>query len=214
MDIDCPDEAVVYYKKALKELNDPVIMRDLGRALVKTHDYKHALSYYIDSLKDYSQNINPNNILTFYEIAHDFVNIMLKLSGTDTNKNSNLKTHLQGYIDKLSEDVKKNEDYQLRKKLSSFKFIMAKVLKNLYIETKSVSSSEIYKSLEESLKLCKEVCARLRELKNEILLKDEKEFLSDICYEIGKYYETIEPQPDFCEKAYQEALNNFTNNEK
>lgn len=213
MAIDSPDEAAVYFSKALKERSDPIVMRDLGRALVKTHDYKKAISYYLDSIKDLSSKINNQNILTYYEIADDFINIMLKLSGQDINKNTTLKTHLENFMDRITEDLKKNDDYLLRKKLAGFKFTYSRVLKNIFQENKSIQSNEIYKSLEESLKLTKEVISRLRELKNEQGVKEEKDFLSEICYEIGKYYEIIEPQIDFAEKAYLESLNYSNINE-
>ena len=126
--IDSPDEAVEYYIKALKERYDPSVTRDLGRALVRTHDYKRAISYYLDSLKDYSTKIdliNPlSSTITYYEIAEDFINIMFKLASTDINKNMNIKVHLESFIEKLTlEDLKKYDDYQLKKKLASFKYI-------------------------------------------------------------------------------------------
>jgi hypothetical protein len=196
--------------------NEPQVMRDLGRSLIKSHDYKTALSYYMDSLKSLSQtSLNNQNILTYYEIATDFVTIMLKLAGTDLNKNNNLKSHLDVFIEKIISDIKQYDDYQLKQKLSYFKFISSKVIKNIYFtDNKAANSGDIYKSLEDSLKLSKEVFSRLRELKNEQLIKAEKEFLSEICFEIGKYYENIEPQLEFAEKAYIESLNNDNVNEK
>jgi tetratricopeptide (TPR) repeat protein len=213
MSIDSPDEAVIYYSKALKERNDASVMRDLGRALVKTHDYKKGIAYYLESLKDFQTKVNNTNILTYYEIAQDFINIMFKLASTDVNKNLNLKLHLETFIERLTEDIKKNDDYQLKKKLSYFKFMLSKALKNIFMENKSIQSGDIYKCLEETLKLTKEVISKLRELKNESAIKEEKEFLSDICLEIGKYYDNIDPQVDFAERAYLESINNSPSNE-
>jgi len=186
----------------------------LGKALVKTHDYKNALNYYIDSLNKFCENLNSNNIVTYYEIAADFVDILYKLSFTELGKSTNMKTHLEGFIDKLSDDLKKYDDYQLKQKLANFKFMFSKVLKKLYLDSKSVNHNEIYKNLEDALKLTKEVISKLRDLKNEISINAEKEFLSEICLEIGRYYENIEPQLDFAEKAYLESFNNYNSNEK
>lgn len=190
------------------------MIRDLGRALVKTHDYKNALNYYIDSLNKFSENLNSNNILVYYEIASDFIAILYQLSFTELNKSTNIKTHLEGFINKLIDDVKKYDEYQLKEKLANFKFTFSKVLKKIYQENKSIDHNDIYKNLEDALKLTKEVLSKLRDLKNESLINTEKEFLSEICLEIGRYYENIEPQLDFAEKAYLESYNNFNSNEK
>lgn len=216
MSIDSPDEAAIYYSKALKERNDPSVIRDLGRALVKTHDYKKGIQYYLESLKDFSQFLSSSNILTYYEIAQDFINLMFKLASTDANKNLNIKLHLETFIERLTEDIKVSVtdiDYHLKKKLSYFKFMLGKALKNIFLENDSIQRGDIYKCLEEALKLTKEVISKLRELKNESLIKEEKEFLSDICLEIGKYYDTIDPQLDFAERAYLESINNSQINE-
>ena len=55
---------------------------------------------------------------------------------------------------------------------------------------------------------------KLRELQNEGMIKEEKENLSEICFELGKFYEFIDNRPEFAEKAYQESLNNLNTNEK
>ncbi len=130
MNINSPDEAVIYYEKALfQKENDPIVLRDLGRALIQTHDYKRAMNFYIDSLeilgkKDDSKN---NNIYAFFDIATDFSNLMLKLSAVDSKNNQKLKARLEGFIDRLSIDSKNMDDWQLKKKLSNFKCFLAKV---------------------------------------------------------------------------------------
>jgi len=160
------------------------------------------------------KNLNSNNIASYYEIATDFVVIMHKLASNDINKNNSIKVHLENFIEKISEDMKTYDDHILKQKASMFKFMLAKVLKNLHHEKKEVNPASIYKLLEESLKLSKEVIGRFKELRNDDLIKEEKEVLSQICYEIGNYYEDIESQPDFAEKAYVESLNNDGKSEK
>jgi hypothetical protein len=178
------------------------------------HDYKNAINFYIDSLNTFSQNINSSNIATYYEIASDFIEILYKLSFTELKKNTNLKSHLETFIERLIEDLKKYDDYILKQKLSNFKYMYSKVLKNSYLENKTEDPKDIYKSLEDALKLCKEVISKLRDLKYENLLKKEKEYLSEICLEIGKFYENIQPELEYAEKAYLEAYNNNIGNEK
>jgi len=73
---------------------------------------------------------------------------------------------------------------------------------------------EISRNLEDALKLSKDVYVKLRELQNENMIKDEKENISEICYELGKFYENIDNRPEFAEKVYVESLNNLNTNEK
>ena len=130
MNINSPDEAVVYYEKALQEKeNDPTVLRDLGRALIQTHDYKKANNYYLDSLEKLSKKDDSKggSIYAFFDIATDFSNLMLKLSAVDPKNNAILKKRLEGFIDKLSQDSKNIDDWQLKKKLANFKCFLAKV---------------------------------------------------------------------------------------
>ena len=131
MNVNSPDEAVIYYEKTLQEKeNDPTILRDLGRALIQTHDYKRANNYYLDSLEKLSKkdNTKNDNIYAFFDIATDFSNLMLKLSAVEPKNNASLKNKLEGFIEKLSQESKNIDDWQLKKKLSSFKCLLAKVI--------------------------------------------------------------------------------------
>ena len=214
MKINSPDEAALYYSKALKEKNDPAVIRDLGRALIQTHDYKGAISYYKDSLKE---KFPSQNIQTYYEIATDFSNLMLKLSKHDKKKYDLLKEKLIGFIETLSVDLKTfNDDWILKKRLYYFKYILSEVLTSIYFNSKKekIEPSEISKNIEESLILSKEVLAKVKELRDEEKIKEEKEFHSNICFSLGQFYETVEQQLDFSEKAYLEALNIHSTNEK
>jgi len=138
MNINSPDEAVGYYEKALIEKeNEPTVLRDLGRALIQTHDYKKAMNYYNDSLEKLSKksdNSANNNIYAFFDIATDFSNLMLKLSQVDPKNNDKLKLRLEGFIEKLSQDSKNVDDWQLKKKLASFKCFLAKVIHTIFIK--------------------------------------------------------------------------------
>jgi len=47
MDIQEPEEAIQYYEKALElDADDINMIREVGKALVMTHDYKRAVKYY------------------------------------------------------------------------------------------------------------------------------------------------------------------------
>lgn len=47
MDIQEPEQAIEYYEKALqRQSEDTVLVREVGKALVMTHDYSRAVKYY------------------------------------------------------------------------------------------------------------------------------------------------------------------------
>ena len=47
MDIQEPEEAIIYFEKALERQREDVqLVREVGRALVMTHDYNRAVKYY------------------------------------------------------------------------------------------------------------------------------------------------------------------------
>ena len=51
-------------------------MRDLGRALVKTHYYKEAIDYYIEASKVDERAINNQKVLNYWEIINDFLDLI------------------------------------------------------------------------------------------------------------------------------------------
>lgn len=70
MSIQEPDEAVEAYRQAvLQDPMDPMLASKLGRAYVKTHQYKKAISYYKDSITV------PEN----YQLKLDLAELYLKL---------------------------------------------------------------------------------------------------------------------------------------
>ena len=221
MDINSPDEAVDYYKKAINIKNDMEVMRDLGRALVRTHDYKEAIDYYMQSSEIDERGINNQNVLNYWEMINDFLDLMFLLArNSDENdpkaKNSKvsaLKSQIETNIEKINKYIHKYDDYHLKSILARFKFMEAQVINSLYQEDKdSVKKESIYATLEETVKIEKEALSRLKELKDEKGKKESMEFLSQVWYQIGRYYELLEPKQEFCQKAYAESVKNDQTN--
>ena len=53
MDIQEPEEAIIYFEKALERQREDVhLVREVGKALVMTHDYSRAIKYYETRLKE------------------------------------------------------------------------------------------------------------------------------------------------------------------
>ena len=118
-------------------------MRDLGRSLVKTHDYKNAMKYYDDSLNNYVE-FNSTNIIYYYEIATDFVNILFKLSENQADELEILQKHLENFIERLTNDIKAYDSHKLKRNLAYFKFTLARVFKCLILLDKNIIRSHSF----------------------------------------------------------------------
>ena len=220
MVINAPDEAVEYYKKALKIKNDMEVMRDLGRALVKTHDYKEAIEYYLEASKMDERMINNQTVVYFWQMMEDYIDLMYLLArNTETSNDEkigkiiNLKEQIELNIKKINGYLTKYNETHLQSILAKFKYILSKVLKFLYLEKKEeIQKKDIFKQLEESTRLQKDVLIKLKESKIEDQIKKAQDLLSQIWYEMGQYYEIIDTKLDNCEKSYLESVNNDNTN--
>ena len=220
MVINAPDEAVEYYKKALKIKNDMEVMRDLGRALVKTHDYREAIEYYLEASKMDERMINNQTVVYFWQMMEDYIDLMYLLArNTETSNDEKigkmitLKEQIEANIKRINSYLAKYNENNLQSILAKFKFILSKVLKFLFLEKKGdIQKKDIFKQLEESTRLQKDVLNKLKESKIEDQIKAAQDLLSQIWYEMGQYYELIEPKPENCEKSYLESVNNDNTN--
>ena len=222
MAINAPDEAAEYYKKALKIKNDLEVMRDLGKALVKTHDYHEAIEYYLEASKIDEKNVNNQTVVYYWQMMEDYIDLMYLLARNSDGsleekigKNITLKEQIEINIKKINAYLSKYNEIHLKSILAKFRFFLSKVLKYLYMESKGneeIQKKEIFKQLEEATKLQKEVLNKVKEANIDDQIKEAKDFLSQIWFEIGEYYERIETKLDNCEKSYLESVNNDNTN--
>ena len=78
MDIQEPEEAIQYYEKALeKDTDNMVLIREVGKALVMTHDYNRAIKYYEQTLHD-----DPK----LFDLRIDLAELYIKLKAFDDCK--------------------------------------------------------------------------------------------------------------------------------
>jgi tetratricopeptide repeat protein 21B len=78
MDIEEPEEAIIYYNKAIdKDPNDLMLIREVGKALVMTHDYNRAIRYYENTLKE-----DPH----LFDLRGDLADLYIKLRAYDEAK--------------------------------------------------------------------------------------------------------------------------------
>ena len=222
MVINAPDEAAEYYKKALKIKNDLEVMRDLGRALVKTHDYTEASEYYLEASKIDERNINNQTVVYYWQMMEDNIDLIYLLARNSEGsieekigKCLDLKDQIEQNIKRINTYLVKYSETHLKSILAKFKFILSKIFKYLYMEGKGkeeIQKKEIFKQLEEATKLQKEVLNKVKEANIEDQIKQAKDFLSQIWFEMGQYYEIIEQKADNCEKSYLESVNNDNTN--
>lgn len=222
MQIDSPDRAILYYREALNiNPNDEILIRDLGRALVLTHDYSSAISYYEGTLNNVYDKLTDKNVVTYYEIVEDYVKILNKLAIDDISKNLDLITLLDSFISLLRKFMTKYPDvYQLKLKLAFLLFSLSNTSRKLKTnipvsdQEEAFSSIENHKALinnsikhlEEAIRLVKEVNLKLRDKSQEDKVKANKNFLSEISYEQGLYNQYIEMKLELSEKSYLDSL--------
>ena len=196
------------------------VMRDLGRALVKTHDYREATDYYNETSKMDERMINNQTVVYFWQMMEDYIDLLYLLArNTETSNDEKiskfvtLKGPIEANIKKINGYLSKYNETHLVSILAKFKYILSKVLKFLYLEKKGeIQKKDIFKQLEESTRLQKDVLNKLKESKIEDQIKQAQDLLSQIWYEMGQYYEMIEPKQDNCEKSYLESVNNDNTN--
>jgi tetratricopeptide repeat protein 21B len=111
MHIQEPEEAIEYYQKALeKDRDDTILVREVGKALVMTHDYNRAIKYYEDTLKE------DKNLL---DLRNDLAELYIKLKAYEDAKIV--------LIDALKYLKDKREDIDIRSKHVQYLLLMAKV---------------------------------------------------------------------------------------
>ena len=78
MDIQEPEEAIQYYERALeRQSEDTNLVREVGKALVMTHDYNRAVKYYETRLQE-----DPKLL----DLRTDLADLYYKLKAFDHSK--------------------------------------------------------------------------------------------------------------------------------
>lgn len=78
MDIQEPEEAIQYYEKALEKDQDNIgLIREVGYALIMTHDYERAIKFYEETLMD-----DP----TLFDLRTDLAELYIKLKEFENSR--------------------------------------------------------------------------------------------------------------------------------
>ena len=93
-----------------KDRDDTILVREVGKALVMTHDYNRAIKYYEDTLEE------DKNLL---DLRSDLAELYIKLKAYEDSK--------RVLIDALKYLKEKKDDIDVRSKHVSYLLLMAKV---------------------------------------------------------------------------------------
>lgn len=211
--IDSPSTAVKYYEEALKITpEDLSVIRDLGNALILTHDYGHAESFFEDSISSFKSKLTDKNIESFYDLVENYSVMLKKLGSNDLKKYSSLIKFLEDTIQILKKHIQTYSDLQfLKRKFSRLLFILATTSRLLRSKEPTATVSNIAANLEEANKVNKELISKMKDKKQELIANEIKNFMSEVSYEQGKYFETIESNFENAEKFYLDALSHSNN---
>lgn len=133
-----PEKAVEVYETALiKNPKDSTLAKKIGQALIKSHHYNKAISYYLAALKSGHQNLLRYDLAELYSKLNQYDNVE-KIVSEALSDNSNDSEYL-GMVAKcclLMYNVcyKKNKTESLGQWLEKAKEIQQKAIKRAQME--------------------------------------------------------------------------------
>ncbi|XP_044889003.1 tetratricopeptide repeat protein 21B isoform X2 [Mauremys mutica] len=179
MNIQEPEEAIEVYEQALKKNpRDGALASKIGKALIKTHNYSKAISYYEAALKNGQQNI----------LFHDLAELLLKLR----------------QYEKAEKVLQQALDHEPVNELSSlmedgrYQVLLAKIY------SKMEKTDEAIVSLQQARELQARVLKRVQ-IEQLDAVPAQKQLVAEICAEIAKHC-TAQRNYEKAIKFYKEAL--------
>uniref|UniRef100_A0A8C0G591 Tetratricopeptide repeat protein 21B n=1 Tax=Chelonoidis abingdonii TaxID=106734 RepID=A0A8C0G591_CHEAB len=179
MNIQEPEAAIEVYEQALKKNpRDGALASKIGKALIKTHNYSKAISYYEAALKNGQQNI------LFYDLAE----LLLKLR----------------QYEKAEKVLQQALDHEPVNELSSlmedgrYQVLLAKIY------SKMEKTDEAIVSLQQARELQARVLKRVQ-IEQLDAVPAQKQLVAEICAEIAKHC-TAQRNYEKAIKFYKEAL--------
>ncbi|KFQ72482.1 Tetratricopeptide repeat protein 21B, partial [Phaethon lepturus] len=179
MNIQEPDEAIEVYEQALKKNpKDPALASKIGKALIKTHNYVKAISYYEAALRSGHQNF----------LCYDLAELLMKLK----------------QYEKAEKVLQQALDHEPVNELSSlmedgrYQVLLAKIY------SKMEKIDEAIVSLQQARELQARVLKRAQ-IEQLDAVPAQKQLAAEICAEIAKH-STAQRNYEKAIKFYKEAL--------
>ncbi|OXB69269.1 hypothetical protein ASZ78_011389 [Callipepla squamata] len=179
MNIQEPDEAIEVYEQALKKNpKDPALASKIGKALIKTHNYSKAISYYEAALKSGQQNF----------LRYDLAELLMKLKQYEKAELVLQQALDHEYVNELS-SLMEDGRYQV---------LLAKIY------SKMEKIDEAITSLQQARELQARVLKRAQ-IEQPDAVPAQKQLAAEICAEIAKHC-TVQRNYEKAIKFYKEAL--------
>ncbi|XP_040560144.1 tetratricopeptide repeat protein 21B isoform X2 [Gallus gallus] len=179
MNIQEPDEAIEVYEQALKKNpKDPALASKIGKALIKTHNYSKAISYYEAALKSGQQNF----------LYYDLAELLMKLKQYEKAEVVLQQALDHEYVNELS-SLMEDGRYQV---------LLAKIY------SKMEKIDEAITSLQQARELQARVLKRAQTEQPDAV-PAQKQLAAEICAEIAKHC-TVQRNYEKAIKFYKEAL--------
>ncbi|KAM7154066.1 tetratricopeptide repeat protein 21B isoform 1-T1 [Macrochelys suwanniensis] len=179
MNIQEPEEAIEVYEQALKKNpRDGTLASKIGKALIKTHNYSKAISYYEAALKNGQQKI----------LCYDLAELLLKLR----------------QYEKAEKVLQQALDHEPVNELSSlmedgrYQVLLAKIY------SKMEKTDEAIVSLQQARELQARVLKRVQ-IEQLDAVPAQKQLVAEICAEIAKHC-TAQRNYEKAIKFYKEAV--------
>uniref|UniRef100_A0A670YAJ8 Tetratricopeptide repeat protein 21B n=1 Tax=Pseudonaja textilis TaxID=8673 RepID=A0A670YAJ8_PSETE len=164
MNIQEPEEAIEAYEQSLKKNpRDGALARKIGNALVKTHNYSKAISYYEAALKTGQQNI----------LCHDLAELLLKLS----------------QYDKAEKVLRQALDHEPVNDLSSLMEDIRYLVLLAKVYSKMERTEDAVFSLQQAREMQAKVLKRIQ-IEQPDAVPLQKQLAAEICAEIAKHSAT------------------------
>ena len=193
MDIQEPEEAIVYYERALqRQSEDTLLVREVGKALVMTHDYSRAIKYYETQIHQDERLLDLRTDLAelykklkAFEEARRVLNDALKyLKGLGGDSIENKMKNVQYLM--LYASCQLEEDMQF----SDWKFKENQVARQALIEARALQTQII--------EMCRE--------NSSDRLDEERLMAAEISFRLGKYDEERIGDVNSAIEAYNDCL--------
>nr|XP_030134266.3 tetratricopeptide repeat protein 21B isoform X1 [Taeniopygia guttata] len=187
MNIQEPDEAIEVYEQALKKNpKDPSLASKIGKALIKTHNYSKAISYYEAAVRSGQQNF----------LCYDLAELLMKLKQYEQAEKvlqQALDHEPVNELSSLMEDVR----YQV-------------LLAKIYSKMETIDRAIV--SLQQARELQGRVLKRAQ-VEQLDAVPAQKQLAAEICAEIAKH-STAQRNYEKAIKFYKEALVHCETNNK
>ena len=197
MDIQEPEEAITYYDEALqKDPNDMALIREVGKALVMTHDYNRAIRYYEQTLQD-----DPK----LFDLRADLAELYIKLKAFDEAK--------KVLIDALKVFRDMPQDIEMKARNVQTLITLSKVYLDEDMQSpdwKFKENVDAKQALIEASRIQNEVLDMTRDLASD-RRDDERAIAAEIAFKLGKYYEERDGNLDDAISCFNDTLKRSNN---